>query len=130
MNRQRAYVVFGILQAACAVVMALLPRSQPMFVVWTSVYAFTTGLTYAGFTAFVLEAIGKGAAATKYNVYASLSNMPIYYMTNVDGWAHDRWGSGGMLYTEATLCVLGGVAFLALLGALARAQRSEPAPAA
>jgi len=112
--------------------MALLPRTQPMFVVWTSVYAFITGLTYAGFSAFVLEAIGKGAAATKYNVYASLSNMPIYYMTNVDGWAHDRWGSGGMLYVEAICCTAGAIAFLALIGALARARRAEalaaPAP--
>ena len=124
-DRQRAYVYFGLFQAGCAVAMAMLPRTQPMFIIWTSVYAFSTGLTYAGFTAFVLEAIGKGAAATKYNVYASLSNMPIYYMTNLDGWAHDKWGSGGMLFTEAALCGLGAAAFLGLAAALTRATRTE-----
>jgi hypothetical protein len=33
----------------------------------------------------IVDAIGLGAAATKYNVFASLSNMPIAYMTLVAG---------------------------------------------
>jgi MFS transporter, PAT family, beta-lactamase induction signal transducer AmpG len=86
-----------------------------------------TGLTYAGFTAFVLEAMGLGAAATKYNVYASLSNTPIYYMTRVDGWSHGRWGAGGMLYTEAIFGVLGLSVFLGVAAlARARARRGGP----
>ena len=93
MDRQRAYVVFGILQAVSGMAMALFPRTQAEFVVWVSVYTFTAGLSYAAFSAFVLEVIGKGAAATKYNALASLSNVPIYYMTIIDGSAHDRWNS-------------------------------------
>ena len=61
-------------------------------------YALITGLTYAGFSAVVLEAIGLGAAATKYNVFASLSNMPIAYMTVIEGWAQTRWNVSGMLF--------------------------------
>ena len=68
---------------------------EAMYIVFTLVYAFIQGLTYAGFTAVVLEAIGLGAAATKYNVFASLSNMPIAYMTVIDGWAHERVGRCG-----------------------------------
>ena len=73
---------------------------------------------WGGFTAFVLEVIGKGAAATKYSVYASLSNMPIWYMTNIDGWAHDRWDSSGMLFTEAVMGCAGAVVFFVLVTAL------------
>ena len=120
MDRKVAYVLYGLLQAACAVGMAVMPHTQGAFIAWASLYSFITGLTYAGFTAFVLEAIGKGAAATKYSVYASLSNFPIYYMTNVDGWAHDRWNAAGMLFTEAALCVLGAIAFMGLIAALGR----------
>jgi MFS transporter, PAT family, beta-lactamase induction signal transducer AmpG len=127
MDRKTAYVAYGLLQAVCAVAMACSPHTQSMFVVWTSTYAFITGLTYAGFSAFVLEAIGKGAAATKYNVYASLSNMPIYYMTNVDGWAHDHRGSNGMLFTEAGFCVIGAAVFLAV-ASLLRAKPRAPIP--
>jgi MFS transporter, PAT family, beta-lactamase induction signal transducer AmpG len=120
MDRKTAYVWFGIFQAAAAVAMALFPRNPAMFVLWSSVYAFITGFTYAAFSAFVLEAIGKGAAATKYSALASLSNMPIYYMTNIDGWAHDRWSSSGMLLTEAGLGVVGAVIFIALAKTLLR----------
>jgi MFS transporter, PAT family, beta-lactamase induction signal transducer AmpG len=115
MDRKKAYMLFGIMQAACAAGMALAPHTQTNYIVFTLIYALVTGFTYAGFTAFVLEAMGLGAAATKYNLYASLSNFPIMYMTNVDGWAHGRYGPSGMLYTEAAICMLGLVAFTLVL---------------
>jgi MFS family permease len=123
MNRKAAYAAYGVLQALCAVAMAAAPRSESMYVFFTLLYAFITGLTFAGFTAFVLEAMGKGAAATKYNVYASLSNTPIYYMTRIDGWAHGRWGAGGMLKTEAAFGAAGLVAFLGVAALLGRRLR-------
>jgi MFS family permease len=129
MNRKAAYALYGVLQALCAVAMAAAPRTEAMYVAFTLLYALITGLTYAGFTAFVLEAMGLGAAATKYNVYASLSNTPIYYMTRIDGWAHTRWGAGGMLRLEAAFGMLGLVGFLgvaALIGKRPRAAAGAP----
>jgi len=125
MDRKTAYAIYGLLQAACAVGMALAPRTETMYIVFTSAYAFITGLTYAGFSAFVLEAMGLGAAATKYSLFASLSNMPIWYMTIIDGKAQSRWGSGGMLVTEAVFCLLGLVLFI---GVMAAAARRAPRP--
>lgn len=127
MDRKAAYATFGVLQAATAVGMALAPRTEAMFIVFTSLYAFVTGLTYSGFTAVALEAIGLGAAATKYNVLASLSNFPISYMTTVDGWAHSRWGAGGMLAVEAACCLAGLTVFLSVA---AVARRLTPRTAA
>jgi MFS family permease len=126
MDRKAGYVLYGVLQAACAVGMAFAPRSQPMYIFWTCLYAVITGLTYAGFTAFVLEAIGTGAAATKYNVFASLSNAPIYYMTLIDGWAYTRRGATGMLNTEAAICILGMVLFVAMVAVV---NKLKPATA-
>jgi len=126
MDRKTGYVLYGVLQAACAVGMAFAPRTQPMYIFWTCLYAVITGLTYAGFTAFVLEAIGTGAAATKYNVFASLSNAPIYYMTLIDGWAYTRRGAAGMLNTEAAICILGMLLFVAMLAAV---NKLKPATA-
>ncbi|MGB8317495.1 MAG: MFS transporter, partial [Ignavibacteriaceae bacterium] len=114
MDRKKAYILFGVIQALCALGMALSPRTQQMFVLWTSLYAVSTGLTYAGFSAFVLEAIGKGAAATKYNVFASLSNAPIYYMIFVDEWAHGKWSAFGMLIGEVIMAVIGIVLFISV----------------
>jgi MFS transporter, PAT family, beta-lactamase induction signal transducer AmpG len=122
MDRKTAYVLYGGLQAACALGMAVAPRTEATYVVFTSLYALITGLTYAGFTAFVLEAMGTGAAATKYNVFASLSNTPIYYMTLIDGRAHTRWGAAGMLETEATICLLGMVLFFGVVAGINKAK--------
>lgn len=114
MDRKDAYIWFGLFQAAAGIAMALLPRDQRMFVLWVLAYNFATGLSYAAFSAFVLEAIGAGAAATKYNALASLSNVPIYYMTTIDGWAHDKWNSRGMFFAESSLAVAGALVFVVL----------------
>ena len=124
MDRKMSYAMYGALQAACAVGMAIAPRTELVYIVFTSAYSVITGFTYAGFSAFTLEAMGLGAAATKYNTFAALSNMPIYYMTIIDGKAHDRWGPAGMLYTEAALCLTGLLIFLTIMRVAGRGRRS------
>ena len=127
MDRKTAYALYGLLMALSTVAMAVAPRTETMYVVFTLIYAFIQGLTYAGFTAVVLETIGLGAAATKYNLYASLSNMPIAYMTLVDGWAHTRWGAAGLLNVEAAFGILGIIVFIVVAMVLPR--RALPASA-
>lgn len=73
------------------------------------------------------RARGEGAAATKYNVYASLSNTPIYYMTRIDGWAHAKWGPAGMLHTEAAFGFVGLLAFLGVTAGVKRRRALVPA---
>jgi MFS family permease len=125
MDRKTAYALYGLLMALSTVAMAVAPRTEAMYVVFTLIYSFIQGLTYAGFTAVVLETIGLGAAATKYNLYASLSNMPIAYMTLVDGWAHTRWGAAGLLNVEAAFGVAGIVVFIVV--AIMLPRRALPA---
>ncbi|HVV65511.1 MAG TPA: MFS transporter [Rhizomicrobium sp.] len=119
MDRKLAYCLFGLALAFAAVLMALAPRTQSMFVVFTCAYAFVMGLCYAAFGAVVLETIGAGAAATKYNLLAGISNAPIAYQTIIDGWGHDRWGASGLLYVEA-LCGAAAVALFIIVAAATR----------
>ena len=126
MDRKKAYILFGLLEGACALSMALSPRTQLMFIIWTSVYAITIGLAFAGFSAFVLEAIGKIGAATKYNVFAALSNIPIYLMIFVDEWAHNKWSATGMLMAETIMPVIGAILFISVY---LWVNRLEPATA-
>ncbi len=112
MDRKRAYCLFGALLAALALAMALWPRTESAFIAFALAYAVLVGMSYAAFSAVVLEAIGGGAAATKYSLLASLSNMPIGYVTWVDGQVYARAGAGAMLATEAALGVAGLGVFL------------------
>ncbi|MDP2305912.1 MAG: MFS transporter [Pseudomonadota bacterium] len=103
----RIYAAVGALMALVTGAMALSPLIPTTFVVFGLVYAFVTGLAYAAFSGLVLETIGTGAAATKYNIYASLSNIPIGYMGLVLAWAIGRYGATGMLFMESAVGLAG-----------------------
>jgi hypothetical protein len=123
MDRKAAYAVTGVFLALVAAGMYLGPRTQAGYAIFTLSYQFGSGLAYGAFTGFVLEAIGRGAAATKYNVLASLSNIPIWYMTRVDGWSSERWNAGIMLLVDAAAEIIGVVLFLAAAYLLLRSTR-------
>lgn len=105
MDRKGGYALFGVLSALSAVIMALGPRTPLGFAAFATLYNLVIGCAYGAYAAVTLEAIGHGAAATKFNLIASLANVPIMLMTLVDGAAQTRWGSGGMLLTEAAVGV-------------------------
>ena len=103
MDRKGAYALAGALGALAAVIMALAPKTPMSFLVFASLYNLMLGASFAAFGALTLEAIGQGAAATKYNLIASVANVPILLTTLADGQAQTAFGSGGMLLTEAAL---------------------------
>lgn len=111
MDRKKAYALFGILMAACAVLMAWAPHNLNMYYVFVLSYGFISGLCFASFTAVTLEAIGKGAAATKYSIFSSLSNVPIAYMGIVNGFFYEKSGSNAGLYSDAAMGVAGVLIF-------------------
>jgi len=118
-DKKRAYGLFGLGLAAVAVAMAWGPRTPMAFLVFACVYNLVVGFCYGAYSAVTLEAIGKGAAATKFNLISSISNVPLLVVTLVDGWAETRYGASGMLYAEALL----GVAGVAVYAAVAVATR-------
>jgi MFS family permease len=136
MSSRKAYVIFGLLMAGVAAVMALSPYQPWSYKTFILGYAFVTGLSYAAYTGFVLEAIGKGAAATKYNAFASLANMPLMYMTIVLAKAFAHYKAGGpekqasaMLLTEAGGGVVGVVVLVVAVMTVNRLFRPIPAGA-
>ena len=122
MNRKAAYAMSGGILALFTLIVAFAPQTPATYALLCIGYSFATGLCYGTFTGFVLELIGGGAAATKYNVFASLSNIPIWYMTRVDGWAADQYGAVKMLLIDAAAGGVG-IVFLIIIFALVRALR-------
>jgi MFS family permease len=127
MDRKFAYALFGVALALGTLAMAAASRSVPMFVSFTLLYSFIQGFNYASFSAVVLEAIGRGAAATKYNIFAALSNFPIQYVGLLDGWAYERWHTNGFLAMDAVTGLVGVAVFYAVSIATASRTMSRAA---
>ncbi len=121
-----AYALIGLSMGVVTTAMAASPHTVTLYLVFSGLYAFTVGLVYAAFTAFVLVSMGEGSGATKYNVFASLSNFPLWWLGLVLGGAADKWGPRAMLLTEAVLGAIGVAVFFA---AAARIRRSKLAEA-
>ncbi len=101
-----AYLGSGLLMALVAIIMSIMPTTSSTYIFGVLAYAFAMGMCNAAFTAVILYAIGKKAASTKYSLLSSLGNIPVSYMTIVDGWAHDEYNSKIMLLTEAAAGIL------------------------
>lgn len=121
-EKKRAYAVSGVALALTAFAMALMPRTAWSYVLWVFGYWFALGMCYAAFTAFVLDIIGKGAAATKYNLLASLANIPITLMGRWDGQVAEAHGHGSMLWFDGAMGIAGAVVLL-VIAALALPKR-------
>ena len=120
LGSRTAYAVYGGAMAAVTAVMAVLPATPLVYVACCLMYAFVTGFCFAAFSAFVLDAIGAGNAATKYNFFASISNIPIGYMGLLLAAVETRFGASGMLFAESACGLVGILVFSAASAAWRR----------
>ena len=117
----------GVAMAGTTALMALAPRVPGAYDAGVLAYALWTGWSWAAWSALLLFVVKRGAASTKYATLASLGNLPTTYMTAFDGWAHDRYGAGGMLNAESGLGMASVVVGLLWLGGInARVRRHRP----
>jgi PAT family beta-lactamase induction signal transducer AmpG len=129
MGRMAAYLTSGFLMAIPAFAMAIGPRTPLAYAAFVLAYYFVIGINYATFCGFALSVIGKGSAATKYNILASLANIPIYMMTRTDGWVSDHWGRTAMLWIDGSSEIVAGLVMLVAIVAVRRLGRLKPAGA-
>jgi MFS transporter, PAT family, beta-lactamase induction signal transducer AmpG len=101
-----AFLGAGLFCAVVALVMAVFPLQPWVYISGVLIYSFGLGLVNAAFSSVILYAIGKKNASTKYALLSSLGNLPVVYMTTIDGWAHDKYNSRHMLVVEALACIL------------------------
>jgi len=85
--------------------------------IWgATTYLFVAGFCYASFSALVLEVVGKAGptASTQYTLFTAAGNQAISYTNRIDGIGAARWGTRGMLRTDAA-ANFAGIAFLAVV---------------
>jgi hypothetical protein len=106
-DRRLTYAGAGLTNAFAAIL--LLAGNRPSVYLWgTLLYLLTSGLCNARFVALVLDVIGPDDRdpSTWFSVLLSASNIPIASMIWLEGQSFTRFGTHGLLWTDAAANLL------------------------
>src|SRR6516225_4976321 len=114
-DRRLTYAAAGLTNALAAIV--LLAANRPsVYLVGTAFYLATEGLCWARSIALMVEIVGVETrdASTLYGVLNAIVTIPVLYMIKLDGLGFSRFGTHGLLWTDAgaNLLVFGVVAVI------------------
>ena len=109
-----SYLSVGLLNEATIAILWLGPLRPSTYFVGATLYLFTIGACYALFTAVVLEFLGRSgkSGCARYSIINSLGNVPVAYMTAVDGRGGNLWGARGLAGTDAVVGAIGAAILL------------------
>jgi len=125
-DKRWSYAISGVILSLFTFGMALAPKVFVTYAGGVLTYSFALGMCYSTFTAFVLDIIGRTGGATKYNLFASLANMPIYTMALVDGFIATKYGRTTMLWIDGLAGVAGAVVLMSIVAVLRVGRSSLP----
>lgn len=108
-SEMKCYAGFGVMTALPAMFLALGPATALTYSLGYSAYAFCIGLTYAAYSALILKVLGGGGRGTTtgFAFFSACGNVPLVYMTWLDGVGYRNWGAPGLMSADA---LLGGLA--------------------
>ncbi len=112
--RRTVYIAAGFGGAAAALSLIWMPHTLAFFAAGVLVYNFFQGINYTAMTALSYEIVGPGnpLASTQIALLTAASNLPISYMTAVDGHFHTTHGLSGMLAVDGITSIVVGTTLL------------------
>jgi PAT family beta-lactamase induction signal transducer AmpG len=124
-----AYLSVCLLNQILLVILWLGPLSPSTYFIGATLYLFTIGTCYAMFTAVVLEFLGQSgkSGSGRYSIINSLGNVPVVYMTALDGRGGKLWGARGLAATDAVVGAIGATILLAYFLTRKRTETPEAA---
>ncbi len=126
-----AYLAVGLVNAATLALLAIAPLRPVIYFAATVLFLFTIGMGYAVFTAVALEFLGASgkSGSARYAIINSLGNLPVAYMSWLDGRGYAHGGPRAMPGIDAAVTTGVGVLLLAHF-LLSRTHRkaAQPAP--
>ena len=130
-DRRLTYAAAGLTNAVAAIV--LLAANRPsVYLAGTACYLATVGLCWARSMALMVEIVGVETrdASTLFSVLNAIVTIPVLYMIKLDGLGFSRFGTRGLLWTDAgaNLLVFGVVAVVFMAYGL-RLRRVADSPA-
>ena len=122
------YIVTGLAGAAVAAATIAAPRSIFAFASATLAYNFLQGINYTAYAALCFQLVGSDnpLAATQFSVLFCAINLPISYMTWIDGRGYAAFGLHGLFATDAFFSGIAGLLLLAFVSHTLH-QRRKPA---
>jgi PAT family beta-lactamase induction signal transducer AmpG len=119
-----AYLLVGLANTATLALLSLGPQRPAIYFASTVLFLFTVGAGYALFTAVSLEFLGGSgkSGSSRYAIINSLGNVPVAYMTWLDGRGYAQWGPRGMPGVDALVTA---AVILILLGHFAISRRKK-----
>ncbi len=122
-----AYLTTCLINTLPLAILWLGPLRPSTYFIGATLYLFSIGACYALFTAVVLEFLGVSGktGSGRYSIINSLGNVPVAYMTYLDGQGAGRFGPRGLPATEAVLGALAATILLTYF--LTRKQTEKPA---
>jgi predicted MFS family arabinose efflux permease len=130
-DRGALYMSGGMLAGLIALLMAWTPHTPATFAVGVLVYNCAAGVCYAGCTALCLQLLGTAnpAAATQIALFFAASNVPIVYMTWLDGRGYAMFGVRGLLLVDGLVSIGAAIPLLLYWRRCIRATSIEPSDA-
>jgi MFS transporter, PAT family, beta-lactamase induction signal transducer AmpG len=109
-----AFPVSGLVNAAAAAVLAFGAQRPAVYFTGTVLFLFTIGAGYALFTGVILEFLGGSgkSGSTRYSIMNSFGNLPLVYMSALEGQAYAHWGPRAMPAAETVLGAAGATLLL------------------
>ncbi|HWA96318.1 MAG TPA: hypothetical protein VG844_17100 [Terracidiphilus sp.] len=111
-----AFPLAGMVNACALAILALAPLRPAIYFAGSALYLFTIGCCWALFTGVALDFLG-GSGKTggaRYAIINSIGNLPVAYMTYLDGRGYAYWGPRGMPAVDAVLSASGATLLLLL----------------
>lgn len=121
-----AFPVAGLVNAATAAMLAVGPQRPVFYLAGTVLYLFSIGAGYALFTGVALEFLGGSgkSGSSRFSIINAVGNLPVAYMSWLDGRGYAHWGSRGMPATDAVLSATVAIIMLAYFSIRSRRQRA------
>jgi PAT family beta-lactamase induction signal transducer AmpG len=104
-----AYIGAGLANAATLALLSVGPQRPGVYFAGTVLYLVTIGAAYALFTSVELEFLGESgkSGSSRFAIINSLGNLPVVYMTWLDGRGYAHWGPRGMPGIDALVSAAG-----------------------
>lgn len=97
-DRRIAYAAAGLACAGVGAYLTFAPLNPLTYLTGVALYMLTTGACYGFFLGVVMVTLGDAglSASGRYAILVSLGDLPIVYMTVVEGWSFKLFGVRGI----------------------------------